>query len=225
MNALPASEDFGDRMRTARERFQSGDYETAESVLRKTLEDSEYGGYAWRDEAISMLAAASWELGKREQADRLFDLQFNGRASLMSKLTRQAIETHRDGAERLLSKHFEGREPLMELLAEFYVRDGFWEKARRLLVELLHCETDQNSRVERMHALAYVCFGEGSFREAEAWCLKTILGGENEAITLLARIYNTGNMDHAAYDTVLGELSPGVQGTTRYTFLMRMRRA
>src|ERR1700733_4489789 len=103
MDTLLVSDDFVDRMRTAREQFHSGDYETAESVLRKTLEDSEYGGYAWRDEAISMLAAASWEIGKWEQADNLFDLQFNGRASLMGKLTRQAIETRKDGAERLLS--------------------------------------------------------------------------------------------------------------------------
>jgi hypothetical protein len=210
-------------MRTARERYHSGDFTAAEALLRHILEDPEQDGHATRDEAISMLAAASWELGKWEQADKLFDLQFKGRASLMERLTRQAIETQRDGAERLLRKHFEGREPLIELLAETYVRDGLWEKSRPLLTELLHCETDQNTRVERMHALAYVCFAEGNLREAEAWCLKTILGGENEAVTLLARIYNTGNMDHEAYEIVLGELSPGVQGITPdTTFLIRM---
>lgn len=205
---------------TAREQFKSGNYTTAEPLLHQILDDST----SYRDEAICLLAATTWKLGKWEETDRLFEQQFNGRASLMGSLTREAIGTNRDGAERLLRKHFEGKEALMELLAESYVKEAMWEKAKRLLIELLYCETDQNSRVERMHALGYVCFAEGSFREAEAWCLKAIMGGDIEAVTLLARIYNTENMDHAAYENVLGELSPGIQGTTRNTCLMRMRR-
>src|SRR5271169_1916914 len=97
------------RICTAREQLNSGNHAAAEALLRQILDEST--GY--RDEAICMLAATSWELGKWEEADRLFDLQFNGRASLLGSLTREAIGTNRDGAERLLRKHFEGCEQLM----------------------------------------------------------------------------------------------------------------
>ena len=219
-------DDYDGRFQTARERFDSRDYMTAESLLRKLLEDSERSDvvFTMRDETIKMLATSCWELGKWDEADNLFDLQFRGRAKLMRRLANEKIETNREGVTRLLRKQFEGREPLMEILAESYVRDRLWDKAKPLLVELLHCETIQTARVERMHALAYICFAEGNFREAEAWCLKTIIGGENDAVTLLARIYNTENIDHAAYESVLSDLSPGVQGITLCTFLMRMRR-
>ena len=202
------------RISAAREQFKAGNYAAAEPLLRQLLE----GSAVRKDETICMLAETTWLLGKWDAADRLFDQQFNGRASLMGRLARDAIDANKDSAERLLRKHFEGKEPLMELLAEAYVKEEKWDKAKRLLVELLYCETDQQTRTERMHALGYVCFAEGSWREAEAWCLKAIMGGENEATTLLARIYNTENMDHAAYESVLGELSPGIQGITCSTF-------
>ena len=142
--------------------------------------EGKYGSqFEWRDETMEMLASTCWELGKLEEADRLFDQQFKGRAKLMETLARGSFEQgKRNSVEILLSKHFEGREPIMEFFAEIYLREKNWKEAKRLLVELLQSEPDQKVRLQRMHTLANVCFTQKDFGEAQAWCLKALIGSQ-----------------------------------------------
>jgi hypothetical protein len=214
---------------TASRSFAAKDYATAESILQEVLNKSEdkYGpAFGWRDETIERQATACWELGKWEQADKILDQQFKGRAKLMNTLARRSVDNgKRDSAERLLNKHFDGREAIMEMLVESYLHDKKWKKARRLLVELLQNETSQTGRLERMHILATVCFTLKEYGKAEAWCLKVLIGRQGEtsekfydAIALLAQIYNAdANVQASSYEAVLADLSPGLHGIPQYT--------
>lgn len=208
--------------------IEAKDYATAEPILQNIMEKSEdkYGtGFMWRDETMEMRAAACWELGKLEEANKLFDQQFKGRGKLMETLAKESlVQGKRNSAEILLNKHFEGRESIMELLAESYLREKKWDKAKEFLVQLLQSETDQTARLQRMHTLANVCFAQKDLREAEAWCLKAVIGRQTtlgdrhpqfyESITLLAQIYNAeGSVFQAdSYEAVLADLSPGLRG-------------
>jgi hypothetical protein len=222
---------------TASQSFAAQDYATAESMLQEVMKESEdkYGpAFNWRDETMERHATACWELGKWEQADKILDQQFKGRAKLMNTLARRSVDNgKRDSAERLLSKHFDGREAIMEILVESYLRDKKWENASRLLVELLQNETRQTIRLERMHTLATVCFALKEYGKAEGWCLKTLIGRQGEmshkfydSVTLLAQIYNAdANVQASTYEAVLADLSPGLHGIPqKYVNNSRMRR-
>jgi tetratricopeptide (TPR) repeat protein len=203
------------------------DYATAESILQEVMRKSEdkYGvAFSWRDETMERHATACWELGKWEKADEILDQQFKGRAKLMNSLARRSVDNgNRESAERLLSKHFDGREVIMETLVDSYLRDKKWKKARRLLIELLQNETRQTVRLERMHALATVCFSLKEYGKAEGWCLKALIGRQEsqkfyESVTLLAQIYNAdANVQASAYEAVLADLSPGLHGIPQTT--------
>jgi ankyrin repeat protein len=215
----------------ASQRLAAKDYITAGAMLQQVMAKSEdkYGSsFLWRDETIEKQVTVCWELGKWEEAEKILDQQFKGRAKLMHSLaTKSVANGKRNSAERLLSKHFDGREAIMEILAESYVRDKQWKKAKRLLIELLDNETNQPARLERMHALANVCFSLKEYGEAEAWCLKVLIGRQGElcpkfyeSVRLLARIYNADDAVQAsAYETVLADLSLGLHGTSPITFL------
>lgn len=212
----------------ASQRVAAKDYATAELILRKIMDKSEgkYGSqFDWRDETVEMLASTCWELGKLEEADRFFDQKFKGRAKLMGTLARGSFEHgKRNSVDRLLSKHFEGREPIMESFVEIYLREKNWKEAKRLLVELLQYEPDQEVRLQRMHTLGNICFIQKDFGEAQAWCLKALIGSQTtlgeqdeqfyDSIALLAQIYNAQGdlVQTEAYEAVLDDLSPGLHG-------------
>jgi Tetratricopeptide repeat len=211
----------------ARRSFDAGDYENLEALLEVIMERSEKlcgPQFPWRDEIMEMRAVTSWELGKLEKADILFNESFKGRARVMERLATESFRKgKRNSAQRLLNKHFEGREPIMESLALSYIQDQRWTDAKRILLELFQYDTEEDIRLQRMHTIATVCFAQKDFGEAEAWCLKAIMGyqttsGERhhvfESIRLLARIYDEegANVHVDAYKTVLSDLSPGVYG-------------
>jgi tetratricopeptide (TPR) repeat protein len=212
----------------ARRSFDARQYANLEPVLQTIMEKSEdkYGPeFSWRDETVEMRAAACWEQGKWDEADVLFDQQFKGRGKLLETLAREAINKgKRRSAERLLNKHFDGREGIMELIADAYIQEGKWKEAKPLLVELLQDETDQNTRLRRKLTLAYICFILKDFGEAEAWCLKAVIGSQTtlgerhpqfyKSVNLLAQIYNAEgtNIQADSYESVLSDLSPGLHG-------------
>ena len=211
----------------ARRSFHAGDYENLEALLEAIMEQSEKvcgRQFPWRDEIMEMRAVTSWELGKLEKADILFNESFKGRARVMERLATESFQKgKRNSAQRLLNKHFEGREPIMESLALSYIQDQRWADAKLILLELFQYDTDQDIRLQRMYTIATICFAQKDFGEAEAWCLKAIMGyqttsGERhhvfESIRLLARIYDEeGTSVHVdAYKAVLSDLSPGVYG-------------
>lgn len=222
----------------ARRSFDAGDYENLETLLEAIVEQSERlcgPQFPRRDEIMEMRAVTSWELGKLEKAEILFDESFKGRARVMERLATESFQKgKRNSTQRLLNKHFEGREPIMESLARSYIQDRRWTDAKTILLELSQYDTDQNVRLQRLHTLATICFAQKDFGEAEAWCLKAIMGYQTtsretqhvfESIRLLARIYDEegANVHVDAYKTVLSDLSPGVYGWHSQTEMLIQR--
>jgi len=227
--AIPEVPREVEQLHSALECFTRKDYLTAEPILVALLSQSEasYGvHFPWRDQTLEMLATTYWNLNKYEQAEKLFDKPFKGRAKLMEELAIDSVTTgRRNSADRILSHHFEGKESVMEMYMQTCLNEQRWKEAKGLLVELLKDETDEKIRVERKQSLARVCFSLGEYSEAEAWCLKVLLAldtqNENraafyESIRLLARIFNAEGTNLQAgerYQATLEELSPGLHGT------------
>lgn len=214
--------------KTARRSFDAKDYAKVDPMLQNILGKSEekFGArFEWKDETMEMRAITCWQLGKWDEADKLFNQKFKGRSLLLERLAKEAFgRGDKNLAERILNKQFDGRESIMELLANSYIQEKKWKEAKQLLEELMQYETDNDARLERMYTLANVCFALKDIGEAEAWCLKAVIGSQTglddrnpqiyEPINLLAKIYNTkdSNVQSDAYEAVLADLSPGLHG-------------
>jgi tetratricopeptide (TPR) repeat protein len=159
--------------KSAKTKFDAGDYAAAEIYLTKVIK---------RSEAIH---GARFE-GKAEIVQ-----------SLVLALSRQGKwdETH-----ALLHEKFHGREETMEQIAADCLEQCNWEQAEKILLDIWNTEPTDSSRNMRLkQAFAEVCVGKKDYPNAEKWChqaaseIMANVGMKDplffKAIYLLAEVY------------------------------------
>lgn len=214
----------------AARKFEAKDYAAAGRTLQKILQKSEerFGeGFEWKGETLGMYAKVCWLSGRREEALKIFEQEFDGRAGVMETLAKESVRRRKwSWVEDILIKDFDGKEQILELVTESYVAKKKWNDANKSLNALLKYETDAGVQLQRMHDLAKVCLAQKKFDLAVEWCGKAVEGRQRtlgmrhhlflESAFLLAQIYKAkgDRIEAHAYDAVLANLPSGLQGTT-----------
>jgi len=216
-------------LRFAYQKFRAKDFATAESFLKKILEESEKkypNGCRWHDETTKMLAISYCHQRKWEEADKIFATNFNERDKTLEELAMQYfLQGKKDEAGKIcLGNKFPAREKILELLSTSYYHEKKWIEANLFLCELIQYDMEEKTRLERMHTLAEIAFTQKHFEAAKTWCLKavqgrlTLLGKRHylfyQSVNLLAQIYDAmGDVVEAeGYKAVLAVLPPGLPG-------------
>jgi hypothetical protein len=165
--------------KSAKSKFDAGDYGAAEMYLGKIIKSSEIihgASFQGRAEIVQLLVLSLSQQGKWE-------------------------ETH-----ALLSEKFDGREETMEQIVADCRQQGNWEEAEYMLRNLWNHPTeprDNQSRSQKMlrlkQAFAEVYLGKKDYPNAEKWChlavreIKANVGMKHPsffgAIYLLAEIH------------------------------------
>jgi tetratricopeptide (TPR) repeat protein len=164
--------------KSARSKFDAGDYAAAEIYLGKVIKKSEaiHGAqFEGRPRMVQLLVLALSQQGKWD-------------------------ETH-----ALLQEKFHRREETMEQIATDCREQGNWEEAEKVLDYLWNNPTEPNNprsgsqKMRLKQALAEVYFGKKDYPNAEKWChlavieIKANVGMEDPlffgAIYLLAEVY------------------------------------